>query len=291
VRLPGALEISGTVDEESGGLAGMAWLAERGRVRAGRTDYVIIPEPLDVDRVCIGHRGVYWFEVQTRGRTAHGSMPFLGTSAIDQMAVVLEAVRTELGPALAERHTGMPVVPAAAARATVNVNAISGGQDPAGIQTPCVADRCRAVFDRRFLPEEAFDAVRAEIVALLERTARRLPGLRYTLSDLMVVAPVLTPADSPLVTAVTGAVADVLGHPATLVASPGTYDHKHVTRIGGIVHCVAYGPGSLERAHQPDEWCGVPEIVNATRVLALTLMRLARGTPGTGPSSRAMEVG
>ena len=78
VELNGAVEISGTVDEESGGFAGVAWLAEHGRLSAVRTDYVIIPEPLYVDRICIGHRGVYWFEVLTRGRIAHGSMPFLG---------------------------------------------------------------------------------------------------------------------------------------------------------------------------------------------------------------------
>ena len=58
---------------------------EHGRIAQGRTDYVIIPEPLNVDRICIGHRGVYWFEVTTRGRIAHGSMPFLGVSAIEHM--------------------------------------------------------------------------------------------------------------------------------------------------------------------------------------------------------------
>ncbi len=56
VRLPGTIEISGTVDEESGGFAGVAYLAETGRIRKGRTDFVIIPEPLNVDRICIGHR-------------------------------------------------------------------------------------------------------------------------------------------------------------------------------------------------------------------------------------------
>ena len=43
VELNGAVEISGTVDEESGGFAGVAWLAEHGRLSAVRTDYVIIP--------------------------------------------------------------------------------------------------------------------------------------------------------------------------------------------------------------------------------------------------------
>ena len=46
---------------------------------------MIIPEPFGVDRICVGHRGVWWFEVTTHGRTAHGSMPFLGVSAIDAM--------------------------------------------------------------------------------------------------------------------------------------------------------------------------------------------------------------
>jgi len=38
VVLPGAIEVSGTVDEESGGFAGVAYLAERGRIAKGRTD-------------------------------------------------------------------------------------------------------------------------------------------------------------------------------------------------------------------------------------------------------------
>ena len=273
--LPGAIELSGTVDEESGGFAGLADLAARGRIAKGRTDYVIIPEPLNVDRVCIGHRGVYWFAVTTHGRIAHGSMPFLGQSAIEPMGALLEAVRTELQPSLTRRITRMPVVPPGAARATLNVNGVSGGQPVDGIQTPCVADRARAVFDRRFLIEEGFEEVKAEIEALLARTAARMPGVRYELEDLMVVHPTQAPLDSPLVAALRRNVAEVLGREAAIVASPGTYDQKHVARIAGIEHCVAYGPGVLELAHQPDEWCAIEDLVNATRVLALTLMDLA----------------
>ena len=275
VATRGTIELSGTVDEESGGFAGVAFLAEQGIIAKGRTDYVIIPEPLNVDRICLGHRGVYWFEVTTRGRTAHGSMPFLGTSAIDHMGLVLEEMRTRLQPALEQRTTAMPVVPPGAARATLNVNAIDGGQTVDGIQTPCVADRCRAVFDRRFLLEEGFLAARTEIQALLERVAGRTSGFRYDLRDLMVVQPVQAPADSPLVESLRRNIAAVLGREATLVASPGTYDQKHVARIAGVDNCVAYGPGILDLAHQPDEWCSVEDLVSATRVLALTLLELA----------------
>ncbi len=273
-HLRGTLEISGTVDEESGGLAGVGFLTASGRISKSRTDYVIIPEPLNVDRICIGHRGVYWFSVTTEGRIAHGSMPFLGVSAIDHMSRLLESMHKDLLPQLASRTTSVPVVPEAARHATLNVNAIQGGQPVDGIQTPCVADRCTAVFDRRFLLEEGFDAARAEVVALIEAVASRVPGFRYQIEDLLIVHPVRTPDDSPVIRTVDRAIQTVLGRAATLVASPGTYDHKHVTRIGGIPHCIAYGPGILELAHQPDEWCGIDDLVNSTKVLALAILDL-----------------
>ena len=79
-----------------------------------------------------------------------------------------------------------------------------------------------------------------------------------------------------MVTALEAAVTDVVGRAPELVASPGTYDHKHVVRIAGVEQCVAYGPGRLELAHQPDEWCAVDDLITATKVLALTILRLLR---------------
>jgi succinyl-diaminopimelate desuccinylase len=274
VRLPGTIEISGTVDEESGGFAGVAHLAEIGRIAKARTDFVIIPEPLNVDRICIGHRGVYWFEVTARGRIGHGSMPFLGVSAIDGMGRLLQSIREELMPALASRRTDVPVVPPAARHATINVNGIDGGQPIDGIQTPCIADLCRAIFDRRFLIEEGFEATRREIADLVERVASQAQGVRFDLRDLMVVHPTRTPDDSPVIAALEQAIHRVLGRRAQRIASPGTYDHKHVARIAAIPHCVAYGPGELELAHQPDECCRVEDIVNAAKVLALATLDL-----------------
>lgn len=274
VPVPGTIEVSGTVDEESGGFAGVAWLAEHGRISATRTDFCIIPEPLNVDRVCVGHRGVYWFEVAARGHIGHGSMPFLGVSAIEGMGHLLQVIREELMPVLASRRTDVPVVPPGARHATLNINGISGGQPVDGIQTPCVADVCRAVFDRRFLLEEGFDATRQEIEHVLDRVRARMPQVGYALTDLMVVHPTRTPDDSPVITAIERGVRHVLGRTATRVASPGTYDHKHVARIAGVPHCVAYGPGELEQAHQPDEYCRVDDLVNSTKVLAMAILDL-----------------
>ena len=277
VTLGGSIEISGTVDEESGGFAGVAWLARHGWIAADRVDAVIIPEPLNVDRICIGHRGVYWFEITTLGRIGHGSMPFLGVNAIEHMGVILERMRHEIVPALASRKTAVPVVPVLARHATLNLNGIAGGQPVDGLQTPCVADTCKAIFDRRFLLEESFDSAKAEILALLDRVSREIPSFNYLLRDLMVVHPVRTPPTSPVIGALERSIAHVLGRPAVHVASPGTYDHKHVDRIAGIPHCVAYGPGILDLAHQADEWCRIEDLINATKVLALAILDLTGG--------------
>src|ERR1700691_843561 len=207
MELPGALEISGTVDEESGGLGGVAWLAERGRFSKPRVDHVIIPEPLNVDRVCIGYRGVWWGEIETKGRIAHGSMPFLGDSAIRHMAAVLEAFEHELYPALGDQPTAMPVEPPGARTPTLNINSVQGAQpdvapgEDAGLPAPLVADACRLVFDRRLLIEEDLGEVKAKMRALLDGLVQARPGFRYSMRDLLEVRPSMTERDRPVVRA------------------------------------------------------------------------------------------
>ncbi len=276
---PGALEISGTVDEESGGFAGVAFLARQGLFSKPRVDHVVIPEPLDVDRVCIGHRGVWWAEIETYGRIAHGSMPFLGDSAIRHMGAVLERFERELFPALAKRRTAMPVVPEAARASTLNINSIHGGQPEGldGLPSPCVADSCRIVIDRRFLVEESVDSVRREIVAILERLAAERPGFRFALRELMTVEPVLVDRDLPVPRAVAQAIRRVLKREPAFVCSPGTYDQKHVLRIGQLEDCVAYGPGILDLAHQPDEYVVIDDMVASAQVMALAALELLGG--------------
>ncbi len=276
---PGAIEISGTVDEETGGYAGVAWLAERGYFSKPRVDYVIIPEPLNKDCVCLGHRGVWWAELEVTGRIAHGSMPFLGTSAIRGMAAVLGRIERELYPALNQRRTAMPVIPEGARFSTLNLNSIHGGlaEGGDGFPSALVADSCRLVLDRRYLIEESEAEVRREIVDLLEAVRAEQPGFRYALRDLWSVPPVMTDADSPLVRALDRGIEQVLGRPARHVASPGTYDQKHVQRVGQLKDCVAYGPGILDLAHQPDEYVGIDDMVESAKVMAAAAAELLAG--------------
>ncbi|MEM9395733.1 MAG: acetylornithine deacetylase/succinyl-diaminopimelate desuccinylase family protein [Pseudomonadota bacterium] len=275
----GAVEISATADEESGGFGGVAYLAENGWFDPERVQHVIIPEPLNKDRICLGHRGVWWAEIETKGRIAHGSMPFLGDSAIRHMSAVLHEIETALYPYLATKKTQMPVVPEGARQSTLNINSIHGGepeQDPGytGLPAPCVADRCRIVLDRRFLIEEDLSEVKDEIVHLLEKVKAQRPTFSYEIRELFEVVPTMTDKDAPVVRSVARAIEAVLARQPDYVVSPGTYDQKHIDRIGRLKNCIAYGPGILDLAHQPDEWVGVEDMLDSARVMALTLKEL-----------------
>lgn len=275
----GAIEISATADEETGGYGGVAYLAGQGYFSPQRVQHVIIPEPLNKNRICLGHRGVWWAEIETHGRIAHGSMPFLGDSAIRHMAALLAEIEASLYPALAGRTTAMPVVPPQARQSTLNINSIHGGQpEPeegyTGFPAPVVAHSARIVIDRRYLIEETPEAVRQEVLDLLEGLKASRPGFSYDLRDLWTIPPTMTDRDAPVVRAVDGAIQAVLGLAPDYVVSPGTYDHKHIDRIGRMHNCIAYGPGILDLAHQPDEYVGVDDMLDSAKVMALALNNL-----------------
>lgn len=275
----GSIEISGSAGEESGGYGGVGFLAQQGFFNPERVQHVIIPEPLHKDRICLGHRGGWWAEIETFGEIAHGCMPFLGDCAVRHMGALLDRFETELFPAMAQRRTDMPVVPDAARSSTMNINSIHGGQpeyppESDALPTHCVPDSTRIVIDRRYLAEESYEDVRGEIKAILDDLSKTREGFRYNLRELNHVPPTMTRRDAPIVTTVHKAITDVLGTTPEYVASPGTYDQKHVDRIGGLKNCIAYGPGLLEMAHKPDEYVGIDDMLDTAKVMAHSLTQL-----------------
>ncbi|MCX8569223.1 MULTISPECIES: acetylornithine deacetylase/succinyl-diaminopimelate desuccinylase family protein [Hyphomicrobiales] len=277
---PGAIEISGTVDEESGGFGGVAYLAGKGYFSRPKVDHVIIPEPLNKDRICLGHRGVWWAEIETKGEIAHGSMPFLGDCAVRHMGAVLEAFERDLFPALDLKTTRMPVVPEGARRSTMNINSIHGGQTDdfrPGLPSPNVPDSCRLTIDRRFLLEEKIDDVKREVTGILDQLKRERKKFDYEIRDIMEVQPLMTERDAPVASAIAEGIRAIFDKEPEYVISPGTYDQKHVARIGHLYDCIAYGPGILDLAHRPDEWVGIDDMVQSAKVMAVGLDVLLRG--------------
>jgi succinyl-diaminopimelate desuccinylase len=84
----------------------------------------------------------------------------------------------------------------------------------------------------------------------------------------------MTAEDAPVVQTVARAIEKVMNKRPEYVVSPGTYDQKHIDRIGKLKNCIAYGPGILDLAHQPDEWIAVQDMVDSAQVMALALADL-----------------
>ena len=207
-------------------------------------------------------------------------MPFLGDCAVRHMGAVLDAFEDELFPALDRKQTRMPVVPEGARRSTMNINSIHGGQTEdfrPGLPSPNVPDSCRLTIDRRFLLEEDIAEVKSEVTAILDRLKRERPKFDYEIRDVMEVLPLMTERDAPVAEAVAHGIREVFGKEPDYVISPGTYDQKHVTRIGHLHDCIAYGPGILDLAHRPDEWVGIADMVESAKVMAIGLDVLLRG--------------
>ena len=98
LKLKGTFIASATPDEETGGQAGVGYLVEQGYLTQESTDYCVITECLDVDKVCIGHRGTLWFEVHITGRQSHGSMPNEGVNALEFAQRLMSAIDEDIRP-------------------------------------------------------------------------------------------------------------------------------------------------------------------------------------------------
>jgi succinyl-diaminopimelate desuccinylase len=271
LQLRGTVEQSGVVDEESTGNrnAGMGLLIERGYVSTRRTDYVVITEPLNVDNICLGHRGAIWGEITTFGRQSHGSTPERGINAVERMAdFISEAART-LQPRLQQRYNNRPVVPASAGSASLSFNMLQGGTN-----VNSVPDRCRVAFDRRLAMGESVADARGEIRELLEKRARTDPDFRYDYAERYAAEPTWVSCCTPLVQAFRAALLQVIGRPPAYVCSPGTDDQRFVVQKAGIQQCIIYGPGEITQAHVIDESLALDDLLTSIKVMALAAATL-----------------
>ncbi len=113
-----------------------------------------------------------------------------------------------------------------------------------------------------------------EITDLLEKVKSERDGFSYGIREIQRVIPTMTAKDAPVVTSVASAIQNVLGKPAEYVISPGSYDQKHIDRIGQLKNCIAYGPGILELAHQPDEYVEVSAMIDSAKIMGQSLIDL-----------------
>ncbi|MEM1510186.1 MAG: M20 family metallopeptidase [Thermofilaceae archaeon] len=270
-RLNGSVEFSFVVDEETTGVknAGSYYLVEKGYISKDTIDYIIITEPLNVDRVCIGHRGAIWWKLRIFGRQAHGSMPYLGVNAAYKAASLIHMIEHFLIPKLKERITKYNVVPEEAKKSSINLGVIR-----CGTKINTVPEECILELDRRFPPEENIDDVREEFIKILKALESIDHEFKYELQEIYYANPVIVPEDQLLVKVLEESIREVLKTTPPKVLSPGTDDQRFFVINAGINSTAVYGPGRLELAHTVDEYIDIKDLINGTKVLAIATAKL-----------------
>ena len=257
VPLAGTLIVTEVADEETSGHLGAGYIVKQGYVDAA--DYVIVGEQTR-GQLCIGERGAVAVGLTVYGATGHAATPWMGVNAIEGMARVITALRTELWPRLAERtHSTL-------AATTATISMIEGG-----VKVNVIPDRCEIHIDRRILPDETPESVLAEIREVATRALADEPRFRVEVVDKLSRPAMLTSADSPVAQAVLAATTYLGKEPVVTGFFAGT-DAKHFTPAG--YPTVVMGPGDPGTAHTQDEWVGIDEVMEATRLYALTALAL-----------------
>jgi len=244
MKLRGDVILTAVVDEEYASVGTEAVV--RG-CRAGeyRVDAAIVGEPSGL-HIVTEHKGYAWFEIETRGVAAHGSLPAVGVDAIAAMGrvlVALEAESARLAAAPPHRTLGT---------GSIHASLISGGQELSSYPASCLLQ-----LERRTVPGETPEAAEDELRAMLGRIGASDPRFSAVLRRTFARHPMEADRGSPIVAALSAQVQRVTGRPATLSGMGGWLDSALLDGAG--IPTVVIGP-SGEGLHGVEEWVDLDSV-------------------------------
>ncbi len=246
-----------TADEESS-MNGARALAEAGKPKAR---YAVIGEPTSLRPVRM-HKGIMMERLKFEGSSGHSSNPALGRNAMEGMHEAMGELLALRGRWQEQyRNPNFEVqVP------TLNLGCIHGGDNPNRI---CA--QCELHFDLRPLPGMDMEALRQAILQQVRPIAeRRELALEFEpLFD--GVPPFETAADAALVQACE----KLTGHTAHAVAF--ATEAPWLQRLG--LETLVMGPGSIDQAHQPDEYIELAQLEPTIRILKGLIRQFCLETP------------
>lgn len=239
------LIILATADEETSMSGARALNA--GHLPGAR--FALIGEPTGLKPVRM-HKGMMMEAIKLTGLSGHSSNPALGNSALEAMHRVMTELlkwRDELQHANSNPLFEIPVP-------TMNLGHIHGGDNPNRI-----CGHCELQIDIRPLPGMKLTDLRNELELRLQKT---LAGTRVSYETLALfegVPAIETPADSALVKAVeklTGASSEAVAF---------STEAPFYNKLG--MDSVVLGPGSINQAHQPDEYLALEQIKPTVKLI------------------------
>lgn len=230
-----------TAGEETGCSGADELAADKGRL--GHVGALVVAEPT-WNKPLIGHKGALWLAAETRGVTAHGSMPEKGVNAVYKAARAVTALESFDFNTARHDVLGAP---------TLNVGTIRGG-----LNINSVPDRAEIGIDIRTIPSQSHSRIREQMASYL--------GADIALKTLLDAPSIWTDPRDPWIGEVFAAAREIAGFTGELGAAPYFTDASALTPALGSPPTIIMGPGELELAHQTDEFCFVSRIEEATEL-------------------------
>lgn len=232
-------------DEEIGCLGAPSMIAQLAAL-AQKPAAVIVGEPTSM-KVVSAHKGVRSFIVEVTGREAHSSLPEAGVSAVMEALKLMQFVAdiAQNSRDVAHPHFSPP-------GPTLTIGRVEGGT-----ASNILARRCMFVWDLRCPEQAQSDAIEArfrEAAAELDAEIKaRAPEGGVTVTRRSNTPNLAFALDSPAETLARALTGDNETRAVAYAAEAGLFQ-----RAG--LPTVICGPGSIEQAHQPDEWIEVSQI-------------------------------
>lgn len=241
---PKPLMMLATSDEESG-CFGAEEIADSGLLNG--VTWGVCAEPTSLN-VLVGEKGTFWHRVVAKGKSSHGSRPHEGLNAI---TLCMKALGVLTAPGYYYEPDELM------GESTMNVGKISGGT-----KINVVPEYCEAEVDMRTVKGQTTEGIMEQMIERLEQEGL---SKRIRVEYIHGKPAVVTSREAEIVRVSIDAVKRVTGRePSPTAATFGTDCSVLQPRIG-IVNVIC-GPGSIEQAHQPDEYIRLDELVQSVDV-------------------------
>jgi acetylornithine deacetylase len=257
-RPRGDVLLTCVVDEEDASL-GTAAIA-----RTHRADAAIVTEATGL-QICVAHKGFVWATIRAEGRAAHGSDYVAGIDAILHMGRVLGAIEELDREVLARRSH--PLL----GRPSIHASVISGGEGPSTYPPTCTL-----VLERRTLPGESSEEVRAELEAVIARLGEEDPSFRATLALTLARPGLEVDRDADIVRALHGAAERCTRRAPVYVGMNPWFDAVLLAEAG--IPTVIFGP-SGSGWHGDEEYVDLPSMAMCAAILAETIVDFCNAPP------------
>ena len=240
-----------TAGEETG-CTGALSLAGAGK-SLGPAGALVVAEPTG-NKPLIGHKGALWLEAETRGVTAHGSMPDKGVNAIYKVASAISALAAFDFNVARHGVLGAP---------TLNVGTVHGG-----LNINSVPDRAVIGVDIRSIPAQSHADIRGQLASYL--------GSEVKLRTMLDVHGVWSDPANIWIREMFETTRNVTGAEYEIAGAPYFTDASALAPALGSPPTMILGPGEISLAHMTDEYCLTERIDQAAEIYAQTIRNWCR---------------